>query len=205
VAGMEKSDNKKTEILDAAMQCLARYGAKKTTLDDIAHLIGLNKATLYYYYENKEAIFIDALDREAQQFINMVLERFKKNDSASAKLYTFLRAYYNYVRDRAEILELNAQALVDNHAFIRKIQTRMREKNVDLMKGIIREGINKGEFRNINAGRVADILRNIFDLRLLEFFILYVDNGHKNLDVNRLENDGKYMLEIFLHGIRIDK
>jgi AcrR family transcriptional regulator len=198
---MDKSESKRAEILDAAMLCLARYGANKTTLDDIAGLIGLNKATLYYYYPNKETIFIDALEREAQRFIDTVRQNFKKNARARDKMYVFLKTYLRYLRDRAEILELNARALVDNQIFIRRIHGRMREKNIDLMKEIIREGIENGEFRSMNAGRVADSMRYIFDMRLLEFFTEYAEMRHQHLDVNRLENDAKYIMEMFLHGI----
>jgi AcrR family transcriptional regulator len=198
---MNKSEYKRSEILDAAMLCLARYGACKTTLDDIAGLIGLNKATLYYYYQNREAIFIDALEREAQRFTDKVRQNFRKNARARDKLYVFLKTYLSYLKDRTEILELNAQAMVYNQIFIRKIQGRIRDKNSELMKEIIREGIDRGEFRNMNAGRVSDCIRYIFDLRFLEFFSDYMEKGNLPLDFNRLENDVKYILEIFLHGI----
>ena len=193
--------NRGSEILDAAMLCLARYGAYKTTLDDIADLLGLNKATLYYYYQNREAIFIDALEREAERFTNTVRQNFRKNARARDKMYVFLKTYLSYLQDRTEILELNAQAMVDNKIFIRKIQGCIRDKNRDLMKDIIREGIEKGEFRKMNAGRVSDCIRYIFDLRLLEFFTEYVEMGHQPLAMNRLENDVKYILELFMHGI----
>ena len=198
---MNKSEYKRSEILDAAMLCLARYGAYKTTLDDIADLLGLNKATLYYYYQNREAIFIDALEREAERFTNTVRQNFRKNARARDKMYVFLKTYLSYLQDRTEILELNAQAMVDNKIFIRKIQGCIRDKNRDLMKDIIREGIEKGEFRKMNAGRVSDCIRYIFDLRLLEFFTEYVEMGHQPLAMNRLENDVKYILELFMHGI----
>jgi len=198
---MNKSEYKRSEILDAAMLCLARYGAYKTTLDDIAGLIGLNKATLYYYYQNREAIFIDALEREAERFTDTVRHNFRKNASARDKIYVFMKTYLSYLKDRTEILELNAQAMVDNKIFIRKIHGCIQDKNSELLKEIIREGIDRGEFRNMNAGRVSDAIRYIFDLRLLEFFTESVETGHQPLAINRLEKDIKYILEIFLHGI----
>ena len=66
---MDKTDEKRHQILNAALNCFARYGFNKTTLDDIATAIGMNKASLYYYYENKEAIFGEVLQEEANRFI----------------------------------------------------------------------------------------------------------------------------------------
>jgi AcrR family transcriptional regulator len=198
---VDKLDKKKEDILDAAMHCLARYGIVKTTLDDIGRQVGINKATLYYYYKNKEAIFLDAMEREAQGFLAQVKQNFKKNCSAKDKIYSFLHTYHSYLRERIEILELNARAMVDNHSFIRSMHKRMRTKNIDMMKVIIREGIKNGEFRSVDAGRVADILRYIFDLRRLDFFLDSIDRSGGNIDVSQIEKDSKYILDIFLNGI----
>ena len=42
--------DKREQILKAAAECLSQYGYEKTTLSDIGKLVGLNKASLYYYY-----------------------------------------------------------------------------------------------------------------------------------------------------------
>ncbi len=180
---MDKLDQKREDILDAAMHCLARYGVIKTTLDDIARLVGINKATLYYYYKNKEAIFSDAIEREGTEFIDQVKENLKKKISAKDKLYTFLKTYHSYFRSRVDILELNAQAMVENHTFMRKMHNCVREKNIDLMKEIIREGIDKGEFRRIDAGRVADVLRYVFESRMFEYFLDSMDKPTNEPDI----------------------
>ena len=198
---LDKTDLKKVEILDAAMHCMARYGIIKTTLDDIARLVGLNKATLYYYYHNKEAIFLDALEREAGNFLQLVQQSFKRIKTAKDKIYTFLKIYNNYIRNRVEILEINVQAMIESQALIRKLNKRMREKNIDLMREIIQEGIDSGEFRRINASRVADIMRYIFDLQRLEYYMGSMEKGNQSLDLEQLENDSKYILDIFLNGM----
>jgi AcrR family transcriptional regulator len=198
---VDKLDQKKDVILDAAMQCLARFGIVKTTLDDIARLVGVNKATLYYYYKNKEAIFMDAMEREAHVFLAMARQNFKKNFSAKNKIYSFLRTYHKYLHDRAEILELNAQAMVDSHSFMRNVYKHLREKNIDFMREIIQEGIDKGEFRRVEAARVADILRHILDLRRLEFFLDSMEKVNAQPDLLQLEKDSIYILDIFLNGL----
>jgi AcrR family transcriptional regulator len=56
-----KDNNRHEQILVAATACFARYGYDKTTLDDIGRHAGLNKASLYYYYKNKESIFTEVV------------------------------------------------------------------------------------------------------------------------------------------------
>ena len=43
-------------ILDAAERLLARFGYKKTTMEDIAREAGLGKRTLYLHFASKEAL-----------------------------------------------------------------------------------------------------------------------------------------------------
>lgn len=64
-----KNNPKRDLILRAGSECFARYGYDKTTLDDIGRRAGLNKASLYYYFKNKEEIYIAVVLADTQTFI----------------------------------------------------------------------------------------------------------------------------------------
>ena len=64
-----KNNPKRDLILRAGSECFARYGYDKTTLDDIGRRAGLNKASLYYYFKNKEEIFVAVVLSDTQTFI----------------------------------------------------------------------------------------------------------------------------------------
>ena len=51
------STDKKDQILDAAAECFTAYGYEKTSMSDIGERVGLNKASLYYHYRDKLALF----------------------------------------------------------------------------------------------------------------------------------------------------
>ena len=48
---------KLSKVLDAAQKRFARFGLSKTTMNDIADDLGVSKASLYYYFPDKESIF----------------------------------------------------------------------------------------------------------------------------------------------------
>ena len=54
------------QILDAAELLFARHGLRGTRVREIAGAAGLNEATLYNYYKNKEALYEAVLDRGIQ-------------------------------------------------------------------------------------------------------------------------------------------
>ncbi|MDT0305172.1 TetR/AcrR family transcriptional regulator [Streptomonospora wellingtoniae] len=42
------------EVLDAAYTCLTRYGARRTTMDDIASQMGVSRSAVYQYVRGKD-------------------------------------------------------------------------------------------------------------------------------------------------------
>jgi AcrR family transcriptional regulator len=52
-------------LLDAAEGCLAKYGASKTSMEDVAKTAGLSRATVYRYFENRDALLLGVASRQA--------------------------------------------------------------------------------------------------------------------------------------------
>jgi len=50
-------ENKREAILNAAFTTFKHYGYRKTSMHDIATALGISRASLYSYFENKEDIF----------------------------------------------------------------------------------------------------------------------------------------------------
>ncbi|MFC7259761.1 TetR/AcrR family transcriptional regulator, partial [Streptomyces lutosisoli] len=45
------------EVLDAAYECLTRYGVRRTTMDDIASTMGVSRSAVYQYVRGKDDAF----------------------------------------------------------------------------------------------------------------------------------------------------
>ncbi len=68
------TEKEKTYIRDRLIReaeaCLAMYGVRKTTVDELVHRAGIPKGTFYLFYESKEALIFDVilkLNTEVQQ------------------------------------------------------------------------------------------------------------------------------------------
>jgi AcrR family transcriptional regulator len=62
------------EVLDAAYDCLTRYGVRRTTMDDIASTMGMSRSAVYQYVRNKD----DAFRRLAERLHTQALERARR-------------------------------------------------------------------------------------------------------------------------------
>ena len=67
-------DLKREAIVDVAAECFARQSFPAASMNDIATACGTSKARLYHYYESKEAILFDLLDRYTQGLLALIGE-----------------------------------------------------------------------------------------------------------------------------------
>jgi len=51
-------EDKKYQILQAAVEVFGTYSYKKTSMQDIADALDISRPALYQYYKNKEAVFL---------------------------------------------------------------------------------------------------------------------------------------------------
>lgn len=58
----EDANARTDQIADAALRLFARYGYKRSAMDDIAREAGLAKATLYLHFKGKDDVFRAMLD-----------------------------------------------------------------------------------------------------------------------------------------------
>ncbi len=67
-------DLKRDAILDIAARCFAERSYSAASMNDIAAACGTSKARLYHYYDSKEAILLDLLERHTQRLLAVIAQ-----------------------------------------------------------------------------------------------------------------------------------
>ncbi len=65
---------KRDEILGAAAACFAQMSYPAASMQEVAARLGTSKARIYHYYESKEALLFDLLDRYTQRLLAIIGE-----------------------------------------------------------------------------------------------------------------------------------
>ena len=65
---------KRDEILDAAAACFAQLSYPAASMQEVAARLGTSKARIYHYYESKEALLFDLMDRYTQRLLAIIGE-----------------------------------------------------------------------------------------------------------------------------------
>ena len=90
-------DIKRDAILDIAAQCFADRSYPAASMNEIAAACGTSKARLYHYYDSKEAILFDLMDRYTQRLLSLIAQTDataqRRNLDDRAALHELIRAF----------------------------------------------------------------------------------------------------------------
>jgi AcrR family transcriptional regulator len=75
-----KNNDRQIQIIKAADKRFARHGFHKTNMDEIARDIRIGKPTLYYYFESKDALYIEVIKWEFENYLESVNQIFANEE-----------------------------------------------------------------------------------------------------------------------------
>lgn len=97
----KEKENIRKALKREAGKCLALYGVRKTTVDELVRRVDIPKGTFYLFYESKEALFFDLLVTYADEVESVYLSMLQEIDenhivtSLTDIFYTLLIKFYD--------------------------------------------------------------------------------------------------------------
>jgi AcrR family transcriptional regulator len=167
------AERSQAEILDAALAEFAEYGLGGARMDRIAERAGVNKRLIYYYFENKESLFLAVLER-AYEGIRGEEQQLNLTQVEPVEAIRRLIAFtWNYYIAHPEFLTLlNSENL--HRARHLKQSTKIAEMHsplVQTLADVLERGHKSGIFR---AG--VDPVQLYISIAGLSYF--YLGNNH---------------------------
>src|ERR1700753_2464466 len=101
----QRTEIKRTAILDAALELFARYGLHGTTVEQIAEAANVSKTNLFYYFPTKEDVYVAALQTLLTQWLNPLLALDVAADPVES-LTGYIRQKMEFSRNSPEISRL---------------------------------------------------------------------------------------------------
>ena len=166
-------ERNKDRILRAATGEFARFGLGGARVDRIAERAGANKRMLYYYYGNKEALFLAVLESRYAH-IRRAEHGLRLGDLEPAEGMRRLIAFtWNYYLKHPEFLTLlNSENLHHARHLRRSRQiAAMHSPLVAMLKNLLERGARAGEFRDD-----VDPVQLYISIAALGYF--YLSNRH---------------------------
>lgn len=196
---MFRNNTKDTKelILKIAMQVFAKYGFRKTSINDIANAAFRSKGSVHYYFKNKNELFQKVVEKEFQ-LLHTELEIVTKSElNGKMKLTNYIITRMRILRELSYINDAIKNGYMDYAYFEEKIRKKFEDGEISLIKGIISYGIINGEFEKSNNNQIAFVI--VSALKGLEEPLM-VNTKCDEYDINL-----DYMIHVLLKGIEKDK
>ncbi|XID92470.1 TetR/AcrR family transcriptional regulator [Paenibacillaceae bacterium WGS1546] len=123
--------DKKKQILDAAIHCFARKGFNATSIQEIADEIGMAKGSLYFYFKSKDDLLVSIIDYYSEMmFEQMETMTGETGFPPREKLALQFERQFRFVRENLDFMRmLMKEPLTGLHPHIREMLIRLRARS----------------------------------------------------------------------------
>ncbi len=195
------SEERRNQILEAAMAVFARQGFEEARMDDIAKALGLSKGALYLYFKSKEAI-ISAILQLFFSHAMKKLQGFLESEEPPSVREQLLRLNQYYVGEMkwmVSMLPISFQfyAVAARQKAVRQFLKRYFKDYREVLTALIQRGIDRGEFRPLQAEDVAIAVTALYEGLALLWMV--------DPDAPTWEQIGERSLLLLLDGLAVPR
>jgi AcrR family transcriptional regulator len=189
-------------ILEASQKRFGLFGIEKTSMREIADDLKLSKASLYYYFPDKESLYKAVVEKEQAEFISSISEKISSITDPEQLLIEYAGTRLSYFRTLLNLSRLRFESFSGLKPGFRETIRKFKEKEKFIISMIFEKGISGGIFFIEDKDQTASLF-----LDLLKGLRVTVINEKETLFIEQDEYD--LLLEktiaftnIFIKGIK---
>lgn len=190
---MASKEEKRIEILNAAIKVISELGFEGAKIEDIAKEAGIGKGTVYEYFESKNTLFLEMVHYSVEQYQEGLVKALAEGDNMLAKIRNLSSYCAEFLSNHLAISNssMSCQALPEE---MRQQMTRDWGLILKTVEDEVRNAIRSSELRsNIDPEMATALI--IGGLKQYIVKKLYMDK----LSLEELNHDG--IARVILTGL----
>lgn len=198
-------EESRAAILRAAVAEFAEFGIAGARIDRIARAARVNKALLYYYFKDKDALYEAVLDHVFGGLRERVMPVFDSALAPRQKMLTYVGCYFDYIAAnpqfprvvQAELMRVGVHGSPRMMRIAREYFAPIFQK----VSALLREGAEKGEFRRVSP---VDFLPSLVGIVVFYFSTAPAMRTLQKVDPlskERIAERRKFVLEFVSHAL----
>ena len=165
---MSKADvaaERKDQIVRATVDCITKHGYHNFSMQDVARTAGVSKGIIHYYFLNKDELMMSVLDKVAGDIERVLAAELQSITDPKRKLEVFVDVCFDIVRSTKEYYQVNMDfwTQINQKEDVRKVIARHYTKFRDSASTVIKEGIDKGVFRQVDPKNYSSYVIAVID------------------------------------------
>lgn len=192
-----RDDVIKKKIVEASKSLFQKKGYHKVTMDDIAKAAGKGRSTLYYYFNNKHAVFNEVATSEYMMILSPAFKVVKEENTITENLMAYIQTKLGSIMNT--VINYNQMILDirDDIDFTIKVFKKVRNSEVELFKTMLTWGMNKKEIATITDEDV-------------DFLSLALVTGTSSLEqelllygsINDMHSRSEWLVNLLIKGLQ---
>ncbi len=200
------------KIITSAIKVFAVKGKHGARMEEIAADAGINKAMLYYYYSTKNNLYKEVLAQIVKDHGCFIHERMKEAMSSSTDPLKILRVFAGvhleaFMKDENRTKVIIEALSSQPKDMAEAVRMKVCEKGAPVMFDVIREGIKKKLFRDIDPRQllISIVGMNMIYLAAKPMAEALLDFRDEREQQSFLKSREHSIIDLVLNGILLRK
>ncbi len=165
-------EEKLAAIYEAALRVFARYGFRRTRVEDIADELGMTKGNLYLYVRNKKDLYEKAVAHGLLRWQGMVGKSIEKIEDIEEQFLAMCRKSYTYLSR-----DVSLRTVLINDPSIFPLSSRedpfyeINHASMRMLRSVLEKGIAQGRFREVDVDHVTELLYSVYVMFIIKTYV----------------------------------
>jgi AcrR family transcriptional regulator len=146
---------RKQQILYAAVRLFYEVGYEGASLRDLASRVGINKATIYHYFESKEEILFHIVKQVGDELLDGVRRASRGSSAPLDVLEGMVRFQIGYVENHVEEIKVLVEEKKSLRADVQRSSRQTEAEILELYKSALRRCQEAGRVRRCHLTPAA--------------------------------------------------
>ena len=158
------AQQKKSAIIDAAIQVFARKGFYNAKVSDVADAAGVAAGTIYLYFKNKDDLLISLFEEKMEAILQRFRNHLQDIDDPVEKLHTMVDVYFDLIEEDKQLAAVFQVELRQSATFLKDYRNQKFLDYLNMIAAIIDDGIAQNFFRpDVHVGIIKVMIFGALD------------------------------------------
>jgi AcrR family transcriptional regulator len=167
--GSGTADQRREQMLRAALEVIVERGFPETRIADVAERAGTSPALVIYYFKTKDRLLTDAIRFSEDTWYETGMSRMASIDSAAGRLEELVAMCCLPEEDDPDapsaswLLWLDLWAQAARHPEVAGVRQKFDERWRDTISSLVKQGQEAGEFGPVDPAEFAVTMSSLLD------------------------------------------
>jgi AcrR family transcriptional regulator len=140
----------KQEIMLRAEQLFAQRGYESVSMREIAEACDITKANIYYYFKDKESLYLHVLESDMLEMIEALNRAAEREGTARDKIARMAETFMWHLHGKPALIRMGMRPFGEQEPDILGLVQRHRQELLRPVERVLEDGMRSGELRLLN-------------------------------------------------------